>query len=90
MAKLARKLRLADYFALAFGTMVGLPHFWQSKVIPAAAESTTKEVEQWEQAKTMSLLGACTEMVEPPAGCIDRQFKQDTYRNFGYSRQIRG
>jgi hypothetical protein len=69
--------------SVTFGTVVGLPHFWQSNVIPAAAASTTKEVEQWEQAKRMSLLGACMEMVEPPAGCIDRQFKQDTYRNLG-------
>jgi hypothetical protein len=54
------------------GTFVGLPHFWQSSVIPAAAASTTKEVAQCEQAKTISLLGACTEVVEPPAGCIGR------------------
>jgi hypothetical protein len=32
-----------------------LPHFWQSKVIPAAAESTTNEAEQCAQAKTMSV-----------------------------------
>jgi hypothetical protein len=60
-----------------------LPHFWQSRVIPAAAASTTKEVAQCEQAKTISLLGAWTEIVEPPAVCIDPSHKQETYRNFG-------
>jgi hypothetical protein len=55
-----------------FGTVVGFPHFWQSNVIPAAAASTTKDVEQCEQAKMMSLLDAGIEVVEPPACCIER------------------
>jgi len=57
---------------LTFGTVVGFPHFWQSRVIPAAAASTTNGVEQCEQAKTMSLLGAWMEVIEPPADCIGR------------------
>jgi hypothetical protein len=52
------------------GTIVGLRHFSQVKVIPAAAASTTKEVEQCAQAKTISLLGTGVVVVEPPAGCI--------------------
>lgn len=54
-----------------FGTVVGLPHFWQSRVIPAAAESTTNEAEQFVQAKVMSLLASWAERVEPPMGCIE-------------------
>jgi hypothetical protein len=54
------------------GTVVGLRQFSQVSVIPAAAASTTKEVAQCAQAKTISLLGAGMEVVEPPAGCIGR------------------
>jgi len=55
-----------------FGTVVGLPHVWQFNVIPAAAASTTREVEQCEHAKTMSLLGFGMEVVDPLALCIGR------------------
>jgi hypothetical protein len=51
--------------------VVGLPHFWQSKVRPAAAASTTNEAAQCVQAKTMSLLGSWTERAEPPVFCIE-------------------
>src|SRR6266446_7431802 len=63
-----------------FGTMVGLPHFWQSNVIPAAAESTTNEAEQCVQAKMISVLDFWAEIVEPPACCIEQFGKQKTYR----------
>jgi hypothetical protein len=66
-----------------FGTVVGLPHFWQSSVIPAAAESTTNEAEQCVHAKTMSVLFSWSESVEPPAGCIEQFGKQETYRVWG-------
>ena len=63
-----------------FGTVVGLPHFWQSSVRPAAAESTTNDAEQCEQAKTMSLLDSWVESAEPAVSCIKRFTKQETYR----------
>src|SRR5205814_5769389 len=72
-----------DRVALEAGTVVGFPHFWQSKVIPAAAASTTKEVEQCAQAKTISGL----------AVCIRRSFKQETYRTQcgkGFAARARG
>ena len=55
-----------------FGTVVGLPHVWQFNVMPAAAASTTNEVEQCEQAKTMSLLGFSMELLDAFAVCIGR------------------
>ena len=64
-----------------FGTVVGLPHFWQFSVIPAAAESTTNEAEQCVQAKTMSLLDSWAGRVEPPGCCIEQEVKQETYPN---------
>jgi hypothetical protein len=61
--------------------VVGLPHFWQFNVIPAAAESTTNEAEQLVQAKTISLLDFGAEMVEPLVCCIEQWVKQETYRS---------
>ena len=55
-----------------FGTVVGLPQVWQFNVMPAAAPSTTNEVEQCEHAKTMSLLGFLMEVADPLAVCIGR------------------
>jgi hypothetical protein len=52
--------------------VVGWPHFWQFNVIPAAAESTTNEAEQFEHAKTISLLAFGAESVEPPVCCIEQ------------------
>ena|SRR5437764_5307847 len=72
-----------DGAAFDAGTVVGFPHFWQSKVIPAAAPSTTKEVEQCAQAKTISGF----------AVCIRRNFKQETYRTQcgkGFAARARG
>jgi hypothetical protein len=63
-----------------FGTVVGLPHFWQFNVRPAAAASTTNDAEQCVQAKTMSLLDSWAESVEPAVSCIERFTKQETYR----------
>lgn len=63
-----------------FGTVVGLPHFWQSNVNPAAAASTTNDAEQCVQAKTMSLLDSWAESAELPAFCIEEFTKQETYR----------
>lgn len=60
--------------------MVGLPHFWHFNVTPAAAQSTTNEAEQFEQAKMMSLLGFWAESVEPAVCCIEQSLKQETYR----------
>ena len=72
------------------GTVVGLPHFWQFNVMPAAAESTTNDAEQFEQAKIMSPLDPWAESVEPLVGCIELFTKQVTYRpgrrNFVKSR----
>lgn len=70
---------------VAFGTVVGLPQCWQLTVMPAAAASTTYDVAQCEHAKTISLLGACTEVVEPPAGCIARIFSR---RHTGISDKV--
>jgi hypothetical protein len=51
--------------------VVGLPQFWQSSIIPAAAESTTNEVEQLAHAKMMSRLVSRFERVAAADGCIE-------------------